>query len=642
VALTYWIASAISFPDFSWAEFALYRPQGDNQVWPVVTALSHLNFGDPTDALKYGQGIGGFHAVILLPHALAYALFGIRGYMVADAALAWCCFVATVMLLRRFGLGGLASVVFGAAFNTGSLQAILQKLAMSVAKLLGIFKLGIAEWVFPDLISPMIGSRRVPRPFPTEIFFVLILYFLVRIWRQAQPPSFKQSLALGILMGILVQGDPYSFSAFGLLCLVVLARLVWLRRWKVPWRFVAGAIAGVALVGWYFVIQILNENPDSAVRFGLANYPRSKFFFLPGCGPYLRVLVIGYGAVLLHWVTVRRRRVMSSTDASLESNGTASAARAAIKAGIDTRFGLFALAMVVCGCLAQPIQVFLLGKGAQIYHYFLFTSPTFYSYALLLLCIRFFKLLSVPDAGEAPVWPWRITIAACAIALPVMFVLGIEEATDVMRNMSVSRNDITPWLRTGSSFRPALRGLERQFQKNPDFKDTRTFLTFCTEVNYLLTAFYDRRAFLPDNGFSTLSDRELEQRLFESAKICRFNRNDFAELIRDTYTLNFWLGCAKYWYASDHKFAPASDYAPTVSEAARALPPEAAFNLALPISEEKRLTAAYDEVLKKPSDLKTYPDLVILSLVSSIDESLYQLIYTNSVFRVYKKIPHGK
>src|SRR5688572_27160052 len=67
VALSYCVGSLLKLPDASWAEIIMYRPKGDNQVYPVVTALSRLNFGDPTDAFHYGKGVAGFHAVILLP-----------------------------------------------------------------------------------------------------------------------------------------------------------------------------------------------------------------------------------------------------------------------------------------------------------------------------------------------------------------------------------------------------------------------------------------------------------------------------------------------------------------------------------------------------------------------------------------------
>lgn len=65
--LAYWLISLFVQPGASWAEIALYRPQGDSQIYPVITALSQFNLGDPTDAVVQGRGVGGFQAVILVP-----------------------------------------------------------------------------------------------------------------------------------------------------------------------------------------------------------------------------------------------------------------------------------------------------------------------------------------------------------------------------------------------------------------------------------------------------------------------------------------------------------------------------------------------------------------------------------------------
>ncbi len=553
VALAYWIGSLI-FLKASWAEIVMYRPGGDNQVWPVVTALSHFNFGDPTDALKYGQGIGGFHAVILLPHAMAYAIFGAPGYMITDAVYSWCYFVAAAMLFRRWGLGGLSSIVLSAAVSTLSLHALLQKVSVAFAKLVGLFGLGIAEWNFPDLINLSIAGKRLPRPFPTEILVVLILYFFVRQWQDRRAPTLKRGLAVGALMGVLMQGDPYSFAALGLLSLVVLARNMSFQKWKVPWRFGAGALIGVTLVGWYFVVQMLGQNPDGAVRFGLATYPRSKIMLLPHYGPWLRLLLVTCFIIVIRVLVYRCQMDAKSSNAktSREPGGTLATgvqASAAIL-NVNTSMAFFALSMVTCAWLAQPVQLLLLGKGAQIYHYFIYTLPTFYSYAVILLLIRLFKILAISERHDGEtrlVWPRRVTSLLCGSSVAFMFILGIEEATDAIRHLGVSRRDGSPWIAIGDDFRPNLRSLDREFRENPALKDTRTFATLCQEVNFLLTAFHEKRAYLPDNGFTTLSDEDLEQRLFEVAKIFQIKPGAFASMIQDWYTLNYWLGCAKYW-----------------------------------------------------------------------------------------------
>ena len=118
----------------------------------------------------------------------------------------------------------------------------------------------------------------------------------------------------------------------------------------------------------------------------------------------------------------------------------------------------------------------------------------------------------------------------------------------------------------------------------------------------------------------------------------------FAGMIQDSYTMNFWLGCAKYWCASDYKFGPDRDYDPEYIRVMRRMHPQAAFNLVLPKSEIARLGAGYQAVWAAPPDIENYPDAVIqTSLLNeqgvTIDHTLYRMIYSNNVFTVYTKIP---
>ena len=644
VALAYWIGSLIVLPKASWAEIVMYRPGGDNQVWPVVTALSHFNFGDPTDALNYGKGIGGFHAVILLPHAMAYAIFGPAGYMIADAVFSWCSFVTFAILLGRWGLGRLSGALLSTALSTGSLQVVLQKVSDAFAKFLGLFRHGISEWDFPDLINLSLGGKRLPRPFPTEILLVLILYFLVRHWQERRAPTLRQGLIIGVLMGLLMQGDPYSFSTAGLLILVVLAKTMWIQKWRFPWRFSVGGFVGAAVVGSYFVVQMLAQNPDGAVRFGLAPYPRSRIMMLPGYAPWLRLMLVACMAIVIAVLVRSRRARLKSASAARPARHAGSAASPADLAA-NTSLAMFALAMVACGWLAQPVQLLLLGKGAEIYHYFLYTMPAFYSFGILLVMIRLFKVLNdcrEPEVEIRSGWSRTGTGVLCGGLLVIMFLFGVEDATDVIRYSGVSRRDASPWAAFGDNYRPSLRALDKEFRENPALKNSRTFATFCQEVNFLLTAFQEKRAYLPDNAYTTLDDKTLERRLFEFSKICQIRPDSFSNMIQDWYTMNFWLGCAKYWCATDYRFGPDDEYPPQYLESIGTRP-EAPFNLVLPKSEFDRLTANYGAVLAETSDASDYPDVVIQSLILkehgiTIDHTLYRETYTNSVFTVYTRI----
>lgn len=643
VALTYWVGSLIFQPAASWAEIVMYRPGGDNQVWPVVTALSQFNLGDPTDSLKHGQGIAGFHAVILIPYAIAFAIFGPAGYMLTDTILMWCYFVAATMLFRRWGLHALPSLVLSCGLATYGLQGALNKLSEVPARIATLSDVHFVEWGFPNIFTLNIMGDRVPRPLPTEIIAVLIFYFISRQWLDTRAPTLKRGLIIGALMGLLMQGDPYSFAAMGLVLMSLVIRVTASQQWRFPWRFAAAGIGGALLTGWYFVIQLLFQHPDSAARFGLARYARDKIWILPGTGPWIRLLVIAALVILIRALVrkLRQRIKRNSTAEAIPEPATARILTAA------PSYALLAIAIFVGGFAAQPVQLLLLGKGAQIFHYFFYTLPIFYSYAFVLLLIQLFQVLKVSEwLKGASIIPaavsYRSGVLAGAAAV-VFFLFGIERYLDTIAFSGVSRQEVTPWSVVGNEFRPGLRGVDEAFRSSPELKEARSIAALCQEVNFLLTAFHDKRAYLPDNAFTTLSDDELERRLCEMGKLFRMQPEEFAAMIQHQYILNFWLGCAKYWCASDYKFAPESDYPPERLEVVRELPKQSPFSLVLPISEFNRIMDKYVEVLNTPSDTHTYPDAVVVSVVvqeQSIkpDPAIYREAYSNSVFVVYSKL----
>lgn len=653
VALFYWVASLIRLPEASWAEIILYRPRGDNQLWPVITALSHFNLGDPTDAFNYGQGIGGFQVVILLPYVLAYAVFGGPGYMVMDAVIAWAYFLAAVLLLRRCNFGTLSSLIVATAVATGGLQGLSGKLNGAWIKLVGLCGEPTAEYHVPGLLGLPVFEKRIPRPMITEILLLLLLYFLFRLWHERRKPTYLWGMAIGSLLALLAQGDPFTLSAAGLLFLVVLGRTMVFQRWKPPWPFWGGLLLGGLCMGCYFLFQMFGQTEESAVRFGLAQYSRTSIHWLPTYGPLLRVGIICLLAGLVLWA-IRRTKPDTSEPSSGESTVIESSSPASPLSGsntspnpIEASLAWFCVALIWSAWLAQPAQLFLLGKGAQTYHFLLFTLPIAFGYAAILLLFTLGRLAfadSFSSLGRA--WGGRLSLArsmVLALGLTVITLLGIEEPIEGVLNAGPTRPDGGVWTEFPQNFRANLRLLDKKLREDPSLRDARSFVTFCPEVNYLLTAFHEKRAFLPDNGFTTLPDRELERRLCEVGKVLRLKPNAFMDFAQDRIVMNFWFGCAKYWCSSDYKFAPESDYTPQELEAARKVPKQAPFHLVLPISEKARIKQQYIETLVKPSPIKDYPEVfVMMDLISKSSvlpmPGIYDLVYTNKIFNVFRRV----
>lgn len=163
--------------------------------------------------------------------------------------LSWLYFLAATLLLRRCNFGIFPSLLIGSALATGGLQGIAGKLAESYALCFRTFGLEVLETRFPNLAELPIYGKRIPRPIVTELMVVLLMAILIKLWREPRLPSFAGGLAIGALFALLIQGDPCSVPTLGLVFTVGAARIVFVNRYKIPWRLVAGGCAGAILFG---------------------------------------------------------------------------------------------------------------------------------------------------------------------------------------------------------------------------------------------------------------------------------------------------------------------------------------------------------------------------------------------------------
>lgn len=666
-ALFYWVGSLVKVPEASWPEIVMYRPYGDNELCPVITSLSKFNFGDPTDAVIYGKGLGGHHMAILAPNALAAAIFGSRGYMVADAVLSWLYFVSMVLFLRRCNFGNFASFLMGSALATCGLQALMEKLGDPITKLIQFMGYSITDWAFPNLVGLQIFAKRIPRPMVTEIILVLLFYFILKVFEQRKLPSLKSGVAVGAMLAVIMQGDPFSFAAVGLVLGFVMVWIIIRNRWRLPWAYMAGGALGAVATGWIFLLQRIYGNPDLAGRAGLGKFPRNTLVPLPGYGPLLRVAVICVFAGILLFLMRRRktskpgpaRQSRKETALSGASAKTAAVNPASPAQGLSIPDGegsqmdagkaamIFAILLVVAGWLAQPVQVFLLGSGAQIYHYLINTLPAFYAFALVIVVFNCF-LLALPEEtrerlmqfGHRPGLAGAILLLFCLLTL---MIAGNSQAIDSIQWKKNARQEGgAPWLAYEDNYRPALRELEKEFRENAELKKVRTISTFNCEVSFLLTGFYDKRSYTPFMGASCLRDDEVENRLCEMGKVFGLSPDQFVQFVSQHYIMNYWLGAAKYWFASDYKFSTDDDYTAEQIAALKKLPKQSPFVLVMPISERQRLNQKYYANLSRTVDVKTLPEAIVLMTMETKiglvpSPTIYTPVYTNLAFAVFKK-----
>src|SRR5262249_15385842 len=203
-ALAFWVAAARHEPQVPLSVQALFRPQGDIQYFPVIAALAHASLRDPT-VLEFGrEGVTGVPVASLLPHAVCFALLGPVGLAVADALVALAFFLAVVLLLRLLGVPSLLARCLGLVVATpaGSFLSHQFALVQSLPN--------IQFWAF-----------RIPRPFVTSVFVVLMLATTVAVVRsRASQTNARVWAWWGLCTSLVIQSDPYA--AFGLVPLVPL------------------------------------------------------------------------------------------------------------------------------------------------------------------------------------------------------------------------------------------------------------------------------------------------------------------------------------------------------------------------------------------------------------------------------------
>ena len=662
----YWIGSYAKLPDSSMAEMVMYRPDGDTELYSAITALSRLNFGEIQDAGTYGHGLTSFPVISLAPHALAYAAMGKAGYVVADVLFPWAFFVVVAVFLRQCNLCAFSSLVIGSGLATNAFQAFAAKSGEFLTHLLNFLKLPVSENDFPNLLELSIYGRRIHRPMVTEIFLVALLYLLLKLWREHRMPSLRRGVVVGALFALLVQGDLFSTAITGLLLALFIVWLIVADGWRIPWRFLGGISLGGILFGWVFLLQRLHENPDCVRRMGMATYPRLHLLFLPGYAPLLQVGIIVILAGAVYFGARRRERSGSQESLNLSKKKPVPNFRnKKINAGapplpdtsgtqfaflrgmaVEQKIAVFFSILIVVAFIAQPFQIFLLGKGVEIYHYLL-AMPSFYSYALIVLLANL-VMLAIPDGAresmrEIAVRPGMVG----ALLLTLLFTVEALAAVDspltrvnYLQNPRGADGEYEPWGLAGIYYRPNLRALEKEFLHEPALKQTRTFSTLCLDVNLMLTAFYDKKAFNPYLGGTILSDDAVENRLCEFARITGVKPEAFGLFVKQTYMLNYWLGANKYRFATDHKFSADSDYPPEDIEFSKHMPKQWGWILRLPNSERDRLSGKYSESLAKKTDSAHYPDTIILTAFERNmgllpSPEYYREFYTNQVFYVY-------
>jgi hypothetical protein len=586
---------------------AIYRHGDDIGYYPLIRSLSQLHLGDDGLLEMDGQYPISFSHLPLLLHAIALRTLGIGGLGVADIIVIALYYGCVCLLLRELDVKSpireaLAFVVVCCA------SSFINKCLIA---------LGASDVV-------QLWDYRIPRPFVTNVFMVICMVVLLRVFGRDRWRHIQSWIALGLALAAVQQSDTWTGFALGLCAATGFVSLLVRHAAARQWRILG--YAGIACVVFVaamtpFILQRVFEHPDVPRRLGVFAVSRwPPLFRLPS----LKLLIALPVAAGLLTVLSRKHR------------------------GSRPPIGFLwaPVAGFTCAVLAAPVSTFALGKTVQPYH-FGEVIETFFSYAMLVYAAHLLQLLGAWIADSDAHWlrDARVVLShgkvkaavvvafACAL-VPVPLDLW-RQATRETRHI---RKDFAEYASL-PSYRRDFTALVREL-KRIQYAPCEVLGTFDWQLWSWWTALEGRHVFITDPFASGAPDTEIERRLAQLCAQINMTPEDFRSFILRRYVNHFWLGHQKYQASAMHTFAPLTHYSPELRRQIQST--SSNWNLAVPDDEQDRLVQLYIATKgagdRRPADRL---DLIVLTNDDSLRSALpksdrYDLVYQNDIFRVFK------
>lgn len=600
-AASYWLISKWQHPHDPPSVTAMYRiaDTGDIGYYPVISGFSRLNLGERTIYEHAGKGMASFPLASLVPHALAFRLFGWPGLILVDLVAVLGFYLIFAVLLRIMGVPEAVSYCVSLLIVAG--------VWLIVPHVIPHFPL-----VFWDL--------RIPRPLITDAFLAIGVG-LVSLLLNDEGGSSRRLwwFALGLAFAALVQGEIYLAMSMAVL-IAVLVGFLFIRDYGVPGAWARRAVdvvalgAGTALAGLPFLMQRLLENKEAARRLGVFPIPRGHLLFLPGRLPYLLVAaVVALGALDL--ILLRREG--------------AAEGRLARERNI-----LMLVVFSVASLLVLPLSGVLLGKGIQLYHF---------EDAVVRICSLALLILSLYLAGrrrwlqEGGSWVTPVVWGIMAISLIVSGLLGYGRSA---RHAHI-RADFAEYAAL-PDYRAEFTKLTEELS-SPKYDGLPVLGTFDHQLYAWWVTFRAGYSLLPDPFYTTLADDEIESRLIRFCHELGMSSAQFSDFLDRKYVNALWLGHCKYSVSKAYTLRPLDEYDPAVrEEIGRTTILDAGSVMAIPRSEKERMLAKYRADSTAPASEKL--DVIVLlndpsTQGASPPAAEYRESYRNALFRVFLRKP---
>ncbi|GAK55304.1 hypothetical protein U27_02136 [Candidatus Vecturithrix granuli] len=369
-----------------------------------------------------------------------------------------------------------------------------------------------------------------------------------------------------------------------------------------------------------FLLQNLLTHPDLPRRLGLFPIQRTRIFVLPGWRPYF---IIGLSCILgtlliqlgkhqtLHNFSHYRRNIW------------------------------FFICFCFAGWAALPLSGIILSKTIQPQH-FLYRLEHIFSLTMLIFLLYAFIWQFTQFSNPFLLLKKRYIRFSQMLILCVILL----SVTSTIRFAAVfAKNDI-PVLGTHEPDSVSTSNYRTDF-----FNTTQELLKYkmgklpvLATVDFQIyswwVSFWKGYAFFPFAFTSPLPDSELEYRLAVFCKLLGMNIEDYQKFIHENYIQYFWQSHLKYQVSSAYSFSSLSDYPQYVQEKIKKTTILDNYDIALPLSEEKRLIELFNQITVPIETLNI--ELIVLTngmflQQFSPPDNHFELCYQNSTFRIWRR-----
>ena len=602
IASVYWIGIWAVAPGTTLDEAILFRPHGDSDYLPLVSAASRLELGEASIREMAHLGVRSFPVGSVFLHATMVRLLGDVGFAIAD-----------VLLFLSFGW-----ILYYFIRNAGITRRVAEVLAVAVVA-------GVAAQMV-ETSSRLIGhvpvtfwNSRLPRPFVTEVFVLVFFVLATRIIsRRGVGVKSWEWIAIGITLALLLQSDVYQASNLAGVGVVLGAYLLAVRA--------TGAIRGLAMAAAAVVVgcvpffyQRFHELPDVLGRWGMFSNGHHLFMFTPP-----KLFALAFLVLIVLGLLARRGGVLH------RANMTASAT----VVGVAVLISLF----------SGPLSLLVLGKGIQIHHYSKAAEMNL-GYALVLcagwlaqdVLRRFYKnrqiaRLLTPGVGNLG---FALAMVGC-LAFAISLRYKSLDDTWWGRNQPRTPPRFVTTVQE-SLYRSSFSALHAMLVQ-PGLKQAEVLGTFDGQLaNWW--EYRGRYLYLPDIFNSTVSDQEIEKRIYGFMRLMMVAPEEFDQILENRYFLLRVLAGEKYLANAIYMRWPLQDYSREAQARIVRTSIVNEVNLELPLPEKQRLMDGY-----RHFDPLTQPfrklDVIVLSKgelrqYMHPEKSKLSLKWSNDIFELW-------